>query len=112
MPTKDQVTTRVLDSSHELDETRLEAIGFIFHGFPLPTEGNGNGKVPAVKAGTNLLHFARCPKIDKAADGETKIWFKSVRVAKAELDKVVGPNRWKWCKICEREVTQRILNEN
>lgn len=109
MPTQDQVSSRVLDNTHDLEETRLEAIGFIFHGHPLPTEGNG--KLPAIKAGTNLLHFARCPKIDKAADGETKIWFRSVRVAKTELDQVVGSNRWKWCKICEREVTQRILNE-
>lgn len=108
MPTQDQATSRVLESDHDFDETRLEAIGFIFHGHP-PT---GEGKPAAVKVGSNLLHFARCHKIEKAAATETKIWFRSVRVAKAELDHLIGANRWKWCKVCEREVTQRILNEH
>ncbi len=109
MPTQqDQVTSRVLESTHDLEETRLEAIGFIFHG-RLPST---NGKASAVKAGMNLLHFARCPKLEKAGSTETKIWFRSIRVAKAELDETVGAERWKWCKACEREVTQRILNEH
>jgi len=110
MPTQqqDQVKSRVLESDHDLEETRLEAIGFIFHGHPV----SGNGKPAAVKAGANLLHFARCPKLEKAGGTETKIWFRSIRVAKAELDEVVGADRWKWCKACEREVTQRILNEH
>jgi hypothetical protein len=109
MPTQqqDQVKSRVLESDHDLEETRLEAIGFIFHGHP----ASGNGKSAPVKSSVNLLHFARCPKLDKAGGSETKIWFRSIRVAKAELDEAVGANRWKWCKSCEREVTQRILNE-
>jgi hypothetical protein len=108
MPIQDQAASRVLESDHDLDETRLEAVGFIFHGH-LPTT---NGKPGTVRAGTNLLHFARCPKIEKAGAAEVKIWFRSVRAAKAELDQVIGVNRWKWCKVCEREVTQRILNEH
>lgn len=107
MPIQDQLQSRVIESDHDYEETRLEAVGFIFHGHPL----NGTGKPGAVKAGTNLLHFARCPKLEKAGDTETKIWFRSIRTAKVELDQVVGGNRWKWCKLCEREVTQRILNE-
>ena len=31
--------------------------------------------------------------------------------AKEHLDTAIGTERWKWCKVCEREVTQRILNE-
>ena len=76
-----------------------------------PAPGDGNGKRPAVKAGTNLLHFARCAKLEKVGDGEIKIWFRTIAIAKAHLDETVGTNRWKWCKICEREITQKILNE-
>jgi hypothetical protein len=109
MPIQDQVGVRPLESPEEFAETRLEAIGFVFHGAVLP-EG-GNGKRPAVKAGTNLLHFARCAKLEKAGDGESKIWFRTISIAKTHLDEAVGTNRWKWCKICEREITQKILNE-
>jgi len=69
------------------------------------------GRRGAVKAGTNLLHFARCAKLDKAGDGESKIWFRTIAIAKEHLDESVGSSRWKWCKICEREITQKILNE-
>ncbi len=110
MPIQDQVGVRPLDSIEEMAETRLEAIGYVFHGV-VPLDA-GNGKRPgAVKAGTNLLHFARCAKLDKAGDGETKIWFRTIGIAKAHLDETVGSNRWKWCKVCEREITQKILNE-
>jgi len=107
MPIQDQAGVRPLDSLDELDEARLEAIGFIFHG-TIPLD---DVKKKAVKAGTNLLHFARCAKLDKIGDGEVAIWFRSIFVAKGHLDDTVGPNRWKWCKICEREVTQKIINE-
>lgn len=107
MRIQDHAAVRPLESADELDEARLEAIGFIFHGSLLPADG----KKKAVKAGTNLLHFARCAKLEKAGDGEVKIWFRSINVAKEHLDETVGANRWKWCKICEREVTQKILNE-
>jgi hypothetical protein len=109
MPIQDQVGVRPLETAEELAETRLEAVGFVFHG-TIPIDG-GNGKRPAVKAGTNLLHFARCAKLDKAGDGEAKLWFRTITIAKAHLDEAVGQNRWKWCKICEREITQKILNE-
>ena len=109
MPIQDQVGVRPLESSEEFAETRLEAIGFVFHGSVPP---NGNGKrVPAVKAGTNLLHFARCAKLEKAGDNEAKIWFRTITIAKSHLDETIGNDRWKWCKVCEREITQKILNE-
>lgn len=107
MQTQDQAGIRTLESADELAETRLEAIGFVFHGV-LPVEG---AKKSAVRAGTNLLHFARCAKLDRAADGEAKIWYRTIGIAKGHLDGAVGPARWKWCKICEREITQKILNE-
>jgi hypothetical protein len=110
MKIEEQVGVRPLESADDFAETRLEAIGFVFHGTLASV--NGNGKKPtSVKAGTNLLHFARCAKLDKAADGEVKIWFRTVNIAKAHLDEAVGLNRWKWCKICEREITQKVLNE-
>ena len=110
MPIQDQVGVRPLETPEELAEARLEAIGYVFHG-AVPMD-SGNGKRPAaIKAGTNLLHFARCAKLEKAGDGEAKIWFKTIAIAKSHLDETVGPNRWKWCKVCEREITQKILNE-
>ena len=111
MTTEDQVGVRPLQSPEDFEEARLEAVGFVFHGAVPQADGNGNGKRPAVKAGTNLLHFARCAKLDKAGAGEDKIWFRTIGIAKAHLDQAVGQNRWKWCKVCEREVTQKILNE-
>jgi hypothetical protein len=109
MPTQEQAAVRTLESPEEFAETRLEAVGFVFHG-NVPPEGS-NGKKSAVKAGTNLLHFARCAKLDKAGEGESKIWFRSISVAKVHLDETVGAARWKWCKVCEKEITQKILNE-
>ena len=102
----DQVAVRPLDSPDDLDETRLAAVGYVFHGI-VPAEGSKK----APKAGTNLLHFARCAKLDKAGETESKIWFRTIGVAKQHLDETFGTNKWKWCKICEREITQKILNE-
>jgi hypothetical protein len=107
MQTQDQAGIRHLENGEDLDETRLEAIGFVFHG-TIPAEGAKRG---AVRAGTNLLHFARCAKIERAMDTESKIWFRTVTIAKKHLDGAVGTDRWKWCKVCEREITQRILDE-
>lgn len=109
MTTQDHVGIRPLETVEDLSETRLEAIGFVFHGSAPVT--NGNGKRSSVKAGSNLLHFARCSKLDKASDLEAKIWFRTITIAKAHLDETVGSERWKWCKVCEREITQKILNE-
>jgi hypothetical protein len=106
MLTKDQVASvRTLESAEELADARLEATGFVFHGSVIGSDG----KRP--RGGANLLHFARCPRLDRASEPESKIWFRSIRVAKAHLDEVCGDGRWKWCKVCEREITQRILNE-
>jgi hypothetical protein len=107
MQTQDQAGVRPLESGDDLDETRLEAIGFVFHGM-IPVEGAKRG---AVRAGTNLLHFARCAKLDRAGEAESKIWFRTAAIAKKHLDGVVGDGRWKWCKVCEREITQKVLNE-
>ena len=107
MPIQDQAGVRPLETSDDFVETRLEAIGYIFHGHVPMVDS----KRTAIKAGTNLLHFARCGKLDKVGDGETKIWFKTISIAKVHLDEAVGTSRWKWCKICEREITQKILNE-
>jgi hypothetical protein len=100
-------SVRTIENPEDFDETRLEAIGYIFHG-AVPV---ADGKRAGAKAGTNLLHFARCAKLDKAGDGESKIWFRTLGIAKTHLDETVGANRWKWCKVCEREITQRIINE-
>jgi hypothetical protein len=109
MPIQQQAAgIRSLESPEDFFETRLEAIGFIFHG----SVAEVKGKSVAARAATNLLHFARCPKLEKVGDGETKIWFRSVKVALKHLDELVGHSRWKWCKVCEREITQRILDEH
>ncbi len=107
MPTTDQVGVRTLESHDDLDEMRLGAVGYVFHG-NLFVEG---AKKAAIKAGTNLLHFARCAKLEKAGDTEAKIWFRTIGIAKQHLDEKVGTDKWKWCKVCEREITQKILNE-
>ena len=99
---------RALESSEEFSETRLEAIGFIFHG----TVPESNGKPRNGACAAQSLHFARCSKLERVGENETKIWFKSVRVAIEHLDGLIGTKRWKWCKICEREITQRILDES
>ena len=107
MPTQAQAEIRHLETADDLAETRLEAVGFVFHG-TLLVEG---AKRVAVRAGSNLLHFARCVKLERVTDTEAKIWFRTIGVAKNHLDGAVGSDRWKWCKICEREITQKILNE-
>jgi hypothetical protein len=107
MPTQEQTGVRPLESDYEFSESRLEATGFIFHGnIPSPTD-----KKTAIKANCNLLHFARCPKLEKVGDQQTKIWFRSIKLAVSHLNEALGSQRWKWCKLCEREVTQRILDE-
>src|SRR5262245_43052772 len=98
---------RKLETPEEFFETRLEAIGFIFHGILT----DSNGKRPSSRAPANLLHFARCSKLEKVGEKETKIWFRSVRLALKHLDELLGHQHWKWCKVCEREITQRILDE-
>jgi len=109
MPIQQQSpTVRSLESTEDFLETRLEAVGFIFHGKSPET----NGKPHSLRSQSNLLHFARCPKLEKVAEGELKIWFRSVRVALKHLDDTVGAHRWRWCKVCEREITQRILDQS
>jgi hypothetical protein len=107
MPIQDQTGVRPIETEDDWAETRLEALGFIFHGTIPLTEGKRGG----ARAGSNLLHFARCAKLDKVADSESRIWFRTISIAKQHLDEAIGLNRWRWCKVCEREITQRILNE-
>lgn len=94
-----------LETPDDLAESRLEAVGYIFHG-SVPT---ADGKRP--RGGANTLHFARCGKLERVAEHETKLWFRTIRFAKQHLDELIGAGRWKWCKTCEREITQRLLNE-
>jgi hypothetical protein len=100
-------SVRTIETSEDFDETRLEAVGYVFHG-KIPA---ADGKRGSVRAGTNLLHFARCGKLDKVVESESKIWFRTLAIAKQHLDTTIGHDRWKWCKTCEREITQRIINE-
>jgi hypothetical protein len=106
MPTQEQTGIRPLESPDDFAETRCEAIGFIFHGNLSPVKGKGQGS-----ASTNLLHFARCARLEKINEDDAKIWFRSVRLAHRHLDELVGSKRWKWCKYCEKEITQRVLDE-
>lgn len=106
MLTEDQVQSiRPLETADDLAEARIEAVGYVFHG-NLPEPG---ARRP--RAGSNTIHFARCAKLERAAERETKIWFRTIRIAKEHLDEQLGPGKWKWCKVCEREITQKILNE-
>jgi hypothetical protein len=107
MLTQEIAGVRKLESPEEFSEARVEAIGFIFHG----TIADSNGKRSASRAQSNLLHFARCVKLEKVGDVESKIWYRNIRLAQKHLDEVVGKRHWKWCKVCEREITQRILDE-
>jgi len=107
MSVQESTGVRPIESADDLAESRIEAIGYIFHGHvPAP-----EAKRPAAKAGSNLLHFARCAKLEKAVDTESKIWFRTISIAKGHLDLSVGENKWKWCKICEREITQKNISE-
>lgn len=104
---QDQVASiRPIESADEFAETRLEATGFVFHGTLPRDDGKRNGR-----AGSNLLHFARCAKLDRVNEAEAKFWFRTIGVAKAHLDSTIGLGRWRWCKLCEKEITQRVLNE-
>ena len=98
---------RVIEDQDDLAETRHGAVGYIFHG----TVPEGDPPRRAVRATTNLLHFARCPKLDRGQGDPDHLWFPTIRAAKPHLDEVVGAGRWKWCKHCQQEVTQRLLNE-
>lgn len=105
---KDQIASvRTIETPDDFAETRLEAVGYVFHG-AIP---KADAKKPAARAGSNLLHFARCGKLDKVGDSEGKVWFRTIASAKQFLDAQCGPDKWKWCKVCEREITQKILNE-
>ncbi|AMV39609.1 hypothetical protein [Planctomyces sp. SH-PL62] len=104
MPIQEQAGIQVIESVDDFAEARVEAIGFIFHGTIPVVKGKGS-------AASNLLHFARCPRLEKINEEQTKIWFRSVRVAHKHLDETVGAKRWKWCKYCEKEITQRVLDE-
>ena len=101
-------SVQVIEGPDDLAEMRHGAVGYVFHG-TVPEEG---APKRAVRATTNLLHFARCPKLDRGQNDPDLIWFRSIRVAKRHLDEVVGDGRWKWCKHCQQEVTQRLLNED
>jgi hypothetical protein len=107
MLTQQIAGSRRLETPEEFAEARIEATRFIFPGTPT----DSNGKRPSSRSQSNLLHFARCVKLEKVGDGESKFWYRSIRLAQKDLDEVVGRRHWKWCKACEREITQRIIDE-
>jgi len=100
-------SVRVIEDAADFSETRLEATGYVFHG-RLDTP---DGRRKTGKARGNLLHFARCPKLEKVEDAPDLLWFRSIRVAQAHLNEALGAERWHWCKNCQREITQRLLDE-
>lgn len=102
-----ELPVRVIDGTDDLSETRLEALGYVFHG----TVPEPQSRRRAVRATTNLLHFSRCPKLDRAEADPDHLWFRTIRVAKEYLDEHIGAGRWRWCKHCQREITQRLINE-
>jgi hypothetical protein len=103
MLTQDTPNVRELPSKKDLEMAKDEAEGYIFHGSERATR-----KAPAKNS--NLLHFAHCQKLTKLTDDQTKfLWFERIRVASAHLNDAVGADRWKWCKQCEAEVTQKLL---
>ncbi len=99
---------RTIQSDDDFAETKLEAIGFIFHGAVPEPDKKLKGRA---RPTSNLLHFARCTKLERIPSSDDRIWFRSVRVATAHLDEHLGSGRWSWCKSCQREVTQKVLNE-
>ena len=106
MKGQESSSVRIIESPDDFEEARLEATGYIFHGIIPDPEAKRPGR-----AGSNLLHFARCAKLDKVGEAEHKLWYRTIHGAKEHLDEAVGQARWKWCKLCEREVTQRLINE-
>ena len=109
MPTQTLPAALTVLTEDEFVELRLEALGFIYHG-ALPDEPST--KKPSAKSNTNLLHFAKCAKLEKIGAQESRYWFRTIKAAKTHLDSRVGPGHWKWCKVCVRDVTQKILDEN
>ena len=99
---------RALESSEEFSETRLEAIGFIFHG-AVP-ESNGkprNARTPLESAALRSMQQAGKSRRERNKD------LVQVGPGRYRASRRLDRNqRWKWCKICEREITQRILDES
>ena len=103
LSTQEDQAIRELNSQADFDDARDESVGYIFH-------GNAAKRRRTVGKNTNLLHFARCNKLEKmAADQPHKVWFGTIRVAREHLNESVGQEGWKWCKQCESEVTQKLL---
>lgn len=100
---QDSQAVRELGSKSELESARDEGSGYIYHGTAKPPR-----KAPAKNA--NLLHFAHCNKLNRIAEGQTRVlWFDRIKSASEHLNGTVGQDRWKWCKQCESEVTQKLL---
>lgn len=105
LSTQDDQAVRELNSQADFEDARDESVGYIFH-------GNAAKVKRAVGKNVNLLHFATCNKLVKlSADQPHKVWFDKIRTARAHLDESVGSESWKWCKQCESEVTQRLLEQ-
>ncbi len=117
---------RILTTEIEFAEARLEAEGYIFHGrlgrakskaqAKTTNDSDANAKPNAntgstgSRATSNQVHFPHCAKLERVPEEQTKIWFPTIRAAKEYLDVHAGTRRWKWCKICQAQITQRILD--
>ncbi len=101
-------SVQIIEGTDELAETQRGAVGYVFHG-TVPEPGLRSGRRP--RASTNLLHFAHCSKLDRGRDDPDLLWFRTIRIAKQELDDRIGSERWRWCKYCQQLVTQRLLDE-
>jgi uncharacterized protein YaiL (DUF2058 family) len=77
--TQDVQTVRDLETQDDYEEAREESVGYIFHG------GLIKGRRTTSKNG-NMLHFARCNKIDKLAVDralEPELWCGIMEVVQA-----------------------------
>ncbi|MFM1802425.1 MAG: hypothetical protein RJA81_1777 [Planctomycetota bacterium] len=96
---------RDLASQEDFEDAVYESVGYIFHGIEIKGR-----KVPGKNS--NLLHFAHCNKLEKlSSEQPIKFWFSRIRTAREHLDEAMGSKNWKWCKQCESEITQRLLEQ-
>ena len=107
MLTQEIAGVRNLENPGEFSEARVEAIGYIFHG----TLADSNGKRPTARSQSNLLHFARCAKLEKAGDGESRIWFRASGWRRSTSTRWSGSATGSGARSATAEITQRILDE-
>ena len=75
------------------------------------TEPCSTPRPSAASRRRNLLHFARCAKLDKATDTEAKFWYRSIKIAKDHLDQHVGETALEVVQDLRTRDHPEILNE-